>query len=451
MSEFARQVVREEVAHTWLLPAAVVQKRREKLVRAILGGDVYCHFERRGGRLACAFSNEGKVLLAELVRDWLLELHGAKSFLWCEAIDGELALVLVVDGRIVKDVATLAAVASPEQEFGMALEQLPDGAPVFVHQDVPAAELANLPNKEMLATSVRERLRELRSRSRPVAELVLVDRLPGVQHWNTWTRWGRRVVAAGIALGVVVLAVDWWQNRQPGETADEIAAQGPTVTEAEYQALLEAPDPAQLLPAIHRAYRGLLADPLLGTSWTVDGLRWSRQEGALAVDLSLPVEESTGASVLSDELRTDVARYADSRGWALAWNADGTAPGRATVTIPVTAPPRQSARVPERPPAENPWHRVRLAKELTTIGSLRTFDPTRNSTFQSYLSALALRNAEWASPQLAEWLGTRLGGGPLVLESLVLVQTGPSATGELRFRSVYCAPNVDATACERAS
>lgn len=447
MSEFARQVVREEVAHTWPLPAAVVQKRREKLVRAILGGDVYCRFERRGRRLACAFSNEGKVLLAELVRDWLLELHGARSFLWCETIDGELALVLVVDGRIVKDVAAVQS----EREFGMALAQLPEGAPAFVHRDVAATELDTLPSKQVLSTSIRERLRELRGRHAPVAELVLVDRLPGVQRWNAWTRWTRRVVTAGIALGAVALAVNWWQNRPADEAADQEANQGPTVSEAEYQDLLQAPDPARLLPAIHRAYRGLLADPLLGTHWTVEGLRWSRQQGALAVDLSLPIDEPADGSALGEELQAEVNRYANGRGWTLTWNADGTAPGQATVSIPVAAPPRQSARVPERPPAENPWHRVRLAKELAPIGSLRTFDPARNSTFQSYLSALALRNAEWASPELAEWLGTRLGGGPLVLESLVLVKSGPWATGELRFRSVYCAPNVDATACEQAS
>ena len=434
MSEFARHVVREDVALAWPLPAAVVQRRREKLVRAILGGDVYCHFERTGRRLACAFSNERKYLLGNVVRDWLREAHGAQRFLWCEMLDGALALVLVVDGRVHKEAADVANV---DREVGMALTRLGPKAPVFAHRDVRVAALESVPQKQVLDVSVRDRLGELRRRNQPVPELALADSLPPVRRLNVGLAWGRRLAVAAGLVALATFAIRWWQDR-PDDAATVVVDDRPSVSEAEYQALLEAPDPAALLPAIHRAYRQLLADPLLGANWTVENLAWTRQEGTLAVDISLPTTGSAAQPLALDaDVQAAIERYAESRGWALAWREQGG--GSATVNIPVTMRGSGGTRMPEMPSAANPWHRLRLAEDLLPVGRLRTFGPERNATFVSYLSALAVKDAEWSSAELANWLGTRLGGGPLLLESLVLVQSGPWATGELRFRSVYCA------------
>ena len=434
MSEFARHVVREDVALAWPLPAAVVQRRREKLVRAILGGDVYCHFERAGRRLACAFSNERKYLLGNVVRDWLREAHGAQRFLWCEMLDGALALVLVVDGRVHKEAADVANV---DREVGMALARLGPKAPVFAHRDVQVAALESVPQKQVLDVSVRDRLGELRRRNAPIPELALADSLPPVRRLNVGLAWGRRLAVAAGLVALATFAIRWWQDR-PDDAATVVVDDRPSVSEAEYQALLEAPDPAALLPAIHRAYRQLLADPLLGANWTVENLAWTRQEGTLAVDISLPTTGGAAQPLALDaDVQAAIERHAESRGWALAWREQGG--GSATVNIPVTMRGSERSRMPEMPSAANPWHRVRLAEDLLPVGRLRTFGPERNATFVSYLSALAVRDAEWSSAELANWLGARLGGGPLLLESLVLVQSGPWATGELRFRSVYCA------------
>lgn len=433
MSEFARHVVREDVALAWSLPEAVVQRRREKLVRAILGGDVYCHFERSGRRMACAFSNERKYLLANVVRDWLREAHGAERFLWCEMLDGALALVLVVDGRIHKEAADVANV---DREVSMALARLGPEAPVFVHRDVQVAALDAVPHKQVLDDSVRDRLRDLRRRNVRIPELVLAASLPPVRRLNASFVWGRRVAVAAGLVAAATLAIRWWQER-PDEAATVVADDRPSVSEAEYQALLEAPDPAALLPAIHRAYRQLLADPLLGANWTVENLAWTRQQNALAVDISLP-RTGDAALALDADVQAAIKRHAENRGWSLAWR-DQEGGGSATVNIPVTMRGSPRSRVPETPSAVNRWHRIRLAEDLLPVGRLRMFDAQRNSTFVSYLSALAVKDAEWSSADLANWLGTRLGGGPLLLESLVLVRSGPWATGELRFRSVYCA------------
>ena len=433
MSEFARHVVREDVALAWSLPEAVVQRRREKLVRAILGGDVYCHFERTGRRLACAFSNERKYLLGNIVRDWLRDAHGAERFLWCEMLDGALALVLVVDGRVHKEAADVANV---DREVGMALARLGPEALVFSHRNVQLVALEPMPHKQVLDLSVRDRLSDLRRRNAPIPELALANSLTPVRRLNAGLAWGRRLAVVAGLVAVAVLAIRWWQAR-PDEAATVAVDDRPSVSEAEYQALLEAPDPAALLPAIHQAYRELLADPLLGTNWTVESLAWTRQESTLAVDISLP---TTGAQplVLDADMQAGIEQHAENRGWSLAWRERGSG-GRATVNIPVTMGGSPRSRVPETPSALNRWHRLRLAEDLLPVGRLRTFDAERNSTFVSYLSALAVKDAEWSSAELANWLGTRLGGGPLLLESLVLVQSGPWATGELRFRSVYCA------------
>ena len=432
MSEFARHVVREEVAHASLVPRALVQKRREKLVRAILGGDVYCHFERRGPHLACAFSNERKVLLAELVRDWLMPAHGARSFLWCEGLDGTLALVLVADGRVVKDDLD---VANTDRDVRAALAQLGPERAVFVHADVAAAgtALEEVTERQVLDTSVREHLRELRSRGRPIPELALVDSLAAVQRWNIGALWARRAAVAAVLVVVGAVALDWWRNRGD-DAAEQVAVQGPTVSEAEYLTLLGAPDPAVLLPAIHRAYRQLLADPVLGTHWNVTNFAWTRQGDHLAVSLVLPNTPGEGEPLGAD-LQAEVVGYAATRGWDVAWEEQGT-----TVRVPVAAPETpERTRLPERAAPDDPWHLSRLAEDLAPFGALRTFNTERNSTFHSTLLELVLKSADWSSPQLANWLGRRLGGGPMLLESLVLVQRGPWVTGALRFRSVYCA------------
>ena len=447
MSEFARHVVREDVALAWPLPAAVVQRRREKLVRAILGGAVYCHFERTGRRIACAFSNERKYLLGNIVRDWLREAHGAESFLWCELIDGALALVLVVDGRIHKDAADVANV---DREVGMALARLGPEAPVFAHRDVQIGALAAVPHKQTLDASVRDRLRQLRAGNAPVAELALADSLPQVRRLNAALAWTRRVAVVASLAALATLTIRWWQGRAD-DAAAVVVEDRPSVSDAEYQALLEAPDPAALLPAIHRAYRQLLADPVLGANWTVENLAWTRQQGTLAVDISLPTTPASAQpQALGANVQAAIEQHAARRGWVLAWREQGD--GSATINIPVaTGEAAARSRVPEAPSAANPWHPSRLAEDLLPVGQLRTFDAERNSTFVSYLSALAVQNAEWSSAELANWLGARLGGGPLLLESLVLVNSGPWATGELRFRSVYCAPADPTGACADAA
>ena len=464
MSEFARQVVREEVALPPLVPTVVHKKRRERLVGAILGSRVYCHFEQpgAGNRLRCAFSNERKYLLGETVRDWLGEEENARDFLWCEALDGDLAYVLVAGGAVVKDVPEAK---NPRREMAAVLARLDSQAPVFAHPSVEVEAVTTYPRARRLETSVRDRLARQQARGAAVAELGLVNEIPAVRLWNSCWKWMRTVVLGGVAVTAVALAYFYLRGDEPAaaqavqETRERILT--------DYDRLLLAADARTVLGGVHRAYRQFLGDPFFGGRWRVSSMAWRRIEGnTLKVVAELPhsppekgqappsAEDDVQFGVPWEELaalQRSVYTYAQRREWTVE-EVDRL---RVIVRLPVAAAARTRAEGAKRRQAPqnegDRWHWRSMRRDLEAFGALRpvpeerrTAAPQNNAPpalFQADQYRLDLRGLEWAYPDAAHWLGDRLSGGPVVLDEVHLERASGddrSWQGRILFRTVWC-------------
>ena len=481
MSEFARQVVREEAPLALLMPPVAVKKRREKLVGEILGSQVYCHFETVGRRMRCAFSNERKALLGETVRDWLAPDHGVRDFLWCEVLDNVLALVVVRDGKIVKDVADVQDVT---REVATALSRLDKEMPVFVHPSVDHHALANHPQARIHADSVRDRLAGLRAEGSSVAELGPLGELPAVKRWNAW--WQGVKVTTFSAAAATVLAVAYFYFFKDDATAQDSAANR-VRTLTEYDGLLREPDARTLLNAVHGAYRQFLGDPFFGASWKVRDVTWQRgAKDELRIVAELPHsaarDEKEMPTTDDDDVQFGVPReklialqksvsdYARERGWSV--SVDSVNRLRATVHLPVAISPRlQEAERNRlrRPSGENSkWHLRTLRRDLEVFGVLRQVSEdtrvrtargsVRRAQHGSYLAdkfRLDLKGLEWAYPEASRWLGERLSGGPVVLDEVALeLATDPDGNvtrgwqGKIVFRTIWCRDDVRPNSCE---
>ena len=466
MSEFARQVVREEVALAPLVPIVVYEKRREKQVGAILGSRVFCHFERvAGGRLRCAFSNERKYLLGETVRDWLGEEKNARDFLWCEALDGDLAYVLVAGGVVVKDVAEAQ---NPRREIAAALGRLDSQAPVFAHPSVEVEAVTTHPRARRLETSVRDRPARQRARGAAVFELGLVNEIPGVRLWNSCWKWTRAVVLGGLAVAAVGLAYLYLRGDEPAAEEEVREARERILTD--YDRLLVVADARAVLGGVHGAYRVFLGDPFFGGRWRVVSMAWRRVEGnTLKVVAELPhsppekgqappsAEDDVQFGVPWEELaalQRSVYTHAQHRGWAVQ-EVDRL---RVVVRLPVVAAARTETageanrrRVP--PDEGDRWHWRSMRRDLEAFGVLRPVREERRTAapqnnvpdmlYQEDLYSLDLRGLEWAYPDAAKWLGDRLSGGPVVLDEVHLERAsaaadGRSWQGRILFRTVWC-------------
>ena len=482
MSEFARQVVREEAPLALLMPRVAVQKRREKLVGAILGSQVYCHFETAGRRMRCAFSNESKALLGETVRDWLAADHGVRDFIWCEVLDDVLALVVVRDGNIIKDVADAR---DATREVATALSRLDDQTPVFVHPSVDHDALASHPQARICADSVRDRLARLRAQGVPVAELGPLNELRAVKRWNAWWRGVKVTTFSAAAAAVLALAYLYISRDEGAAAQDRAAARARTLTE--YDGLLKEPDARVLLDAMHGAYRQFLGDPFFGPSWKIQDVMWRRSaKDELRIVAELPhsavAGDSEGPTADDDDVQFGVPReeliflqrsigdYARERGWRVA--LDSVNKLRVTVYLPVVVlrRPQEAERNRLRRPSgeRGKWHLRTLRLDLEAFGTLRQVtDETRLRTargsapraqHRSYSAdnfRLDLKGLEWAYPEASRWLGERLSGGPVVLDEVNLERAADSGgnilrgwRGKIVFRTIWCRDDAGFDSCE---
>ena len=451
--QFARHVVREEEQLTLFSSVPHIQKERERIVREILGRRVYCHFERIGGRLICAFAHEPKYLLGEIVRDWLQIEHRTNDFLWCQKSNGEYAMALVLGGRVVQegiDVKPSSLVLAHKQLVDSAGER----ARAFLHRSVPDGIVPS----ESTTRLERSLQLQLEATGGALPKLVAIDEIVSVRRWNLLWGWFRRIsIVVAVAVGGTA-AWMWWQDRVPEPAVP--ADQGPRITEAEYGNLLRAPDVGALLPAIHRAYREVLADPFFGEHWNVQSLAWQRPRGArpqdappsgggeLTITAALPLlslspvpgeREAPAAAPfeLPDELQGEVGAYARSKNWRVEVRGS-TVTLRVPVQVSLTdANAAAALRIPEVD-AEHPWHRERLLEDLSILGDARVRNALDRQVFRAYSMMLGLAGAEWSTGDLASWLGQRLSGGPIVLESMRLALEGARATGEINFWTVWC-------------
>ena len=466
MSEFALPIVREEIALTWFSGTASNLKRHARLVGSVLGraggtAPIYCYFKRDGRRLSCAFSNAKGILLGESVRDWLTEAYGVQSFVWCQKLGEAYALVLVSGGAVLRD--AVFGESELQRELELALNRVDADADgerrLFLHRNVSVApELDPDCRGETLNVTVNQWIDRLsRSESAAAPELHSLDDFPEVALWNAVWNWTRRVVFVALFAGVAWYGWTWWLALQPDEPVDT-GPKGPSEAHREYEKLRLSPDPGVLVPAIHSAYLEFMSDPLFGASWQVTSLRWAAAEAdALEIKASLPVlevqaEEDEAVEIafqLPGELRRRLITYAGGRDWSL--ELDGSL---ATLVVPVELTPRTAAeaeriRLPEPSGQRERWHWRQMTRDLEVVGDtqkgLVREIPSRNPLYRQYGMSLELHGIEWSSRDMAAWLGARLSGGPVVLESIVLqaAQGTASMQGEMRFRMVWCA-KVDA-------
>ena len=432
---------------------AATARRRARLMESVFDDDdIYSWFEPGGdGSLYCAFATEPGYLLGENVRNWLWETRQARDFVYCERMGNQRALVLVINGRVIKD--GLVGGYELSVELRHALTRLGAAAPgaysVFLHRvDVRDLQLSDRSRIVSLEDSVLDwmedapgRLPELHPTNRAIGTIdVVAKRL----------RQLRIVRTIGLTVGSVLIAavgVYWWQNRPPPPPSED-APPPPLpieVLNADYSKLLRTPDPAELIPAMHRAYRLFLGDPVFGELLEVRGLQWARTRaaGRLMIETSFPKDVAVGPRrEPPDDLLQQVRQRAAMRGWRV--ESTGLV---ANFSVPVEASGRvDEIRVPVPPAEGNPWHEKRLAEDLEVLGTATVRPGERNAVYLGHSTVLELNELEWAAGDTAAWLAKRLAGGPLVLDSVILQsESGALMNGEFRFTTLWCVRSRDAS------
>ncbi len=422
---------------------AATARRRARLMESVFDDDdIYAWFEPGGdGSLCCAFATVPGYLLGENVRNWLRDARQARDFVYCERMGNQRAVVLVIDGRVIKD----AVVGGYELsvELGHALGRLDKVAPgaydIFLHGvDAEDLQLADRSRIVPLEHSVLDWMEDAPG---PLPELHPTNRaISVIDVVAKRLRQFRVVRTVGLAVGSIAIAVlgfYWWQNRPPPPPSED-AAPPPLPTEvinARYGELLRTPDPGELIPAMHRAYRLFLGDPIFGELLDVGRLQWTSAAGRLMIETSVAADVAQGSR--RDELLEQVRHRATMRGWGVDF-----AEHHAVFSLPVVASNRvDELRLPRSSVGSNRWHETRLSADLEALGSVTVTSAARNQVYLGYSTVVELRELEWAAGDTAAWLANRLSGGPLVLDSVVLESgSGAAMNGEFRFTTLWCVP-----------
>ena len=424
---------------------AATARRRARLMESVFeDDDLYAWFEPAGdGSLHCAFATKTGYLLGENVRNWLREETQARDFVYCERMGNQRAVVLVIDRHVIKD--ALVSGYELNVELRHALTRLDAVAPgaysVFLHGvDVENLELADRSRAVVLKDSVLDWMEDAPG---PLPELNPTNRAIGaIDVVARRLRQLRIVRTVGLTAGSVVIAaagVFWWQNRPP-PAVDENLPPPPLPIEqlnAEYSELLRTPDPGELIPAMHRAYRLFLSDAVFGELLSVRKLQWTRTAGdRLTIETSLPSEVLGGSrSAPLDALFDQMRRRAAMHGWRVVFSGLD-----ATFSLPVAAATRvDEVRLPQPLAEGNPWHGKRLGGDLEALGTVTVSPGPLNHVYQGYSTLLELQGVEWSTGGTAAWLGNRLAGGPLVLESVEFESgRGAAMDGRIQFTTLWC-------------
>ena len=407
--------------------------------------DIYSWFEPGGdGSLYCAFATVPGYLLGENVRNWLRETRRARDFVYCERMGNQSAVVLVIGGHVVKDGLVGGYELSVELQYALGrLDQVASGAyHLFLHGvDIEDLQLADRSRMVRLEYSVLDWMEDAPG---PLPELNPTNRAIGaIDVVAKRLRQLRVVRTIGLTVGtVVVVALGgyWWQNRPPPPPSEDMPPP-PLPTEVineRYGELLRTPDPGELIPALHRAYRLFLGDPVLGELLDVSRLRWTSAGGRLTIETSVPADVAQGPrNELPDELLEQVRHRATRRGWRVDFTGLD-----ATFSLPVVASNRvDELRLPQAAVESNRWHERRLSADLEALGSVTVTPGASNQVYLGYSTVVELRELEWAAGDAAAWLANRLSGGPLVLDSVVLESgSGAMMDGEFRFLTLWCVP-----------
>ena len=448
---FALPVVREvtplsfafESVRSSSATIAATARRRARLMRQVFDDrDIYCWFEPGDGSLRCAYATEPGYLLGESVRNWLYETRNARNFVYCERMGDQRAVVLVVDGQVVKDALLGGYELTVELRHALArLEKVAPTAHDVYLRGIAAADLP--PARRSDAISVEDSVLDwMEDASGPLPELKSMNEaISGIDVVAKRLRQLKIVRSIGFVAGaalIAVLAGYWWLNRPPpAELVGAPPPKPPGVLSAEYRALLRTPDPGVLIPAMYRAYRTFLSDPFFGELLDVRKLQWTRTAGRLKIEASLPRDVAQGPRFEPpDGLLDQIRSVAAKREWGVEFAGLDV-----TLLLPVTAANRvDPLRLPQPVAEGNPWHEKRLGADLEILGTVTVMPGTRNRVYHANSTVLALHAAEWYTGDTAAWLGNRLSGGPLVLDSVVL-ESGPGAAmdGKVQFTTLWCA------------
>ena len=416
--------------------------------------DLFAWFEPAGGgSLYCAFATEPGYLLGENVRNWLREEVHARDFVYCERMGNQRAVVLVIDGSVIKDALVGGFELSVELRHALTRLDVVSPGPysVFLHGvDVRDLDMADRSRVVTLEDSVLDwmedasgTLPELNTTNRAIGAIdVVAKRL----------RQLRIVRTIGLTLGCLVIAaagVFWWQNRPPPPVDESLPPPPLPIDQlnAEYSELLVTPDPGELIPAMHRAYRLFLSDSVFGELLSVRKLQWTRTDGGrLTIETSLPPEVLGGPrSGPRDALLDQMRRRAGVQGWRVVFSGLD-----ATFSLPVDASNRvDELRLPQPLAEGNPWHGKRLGGDLEALGTVTVSPGPLNQVYRGFSTLLELQGVEWSTGGTAAWLGDRLAGGPLVLESVEFESgRGAAMDGRIQFTTVWCVTeNASARRC----
>lgn len=471
MTAFALPIAREVVGLGLLSGVAATERRREKQVRSALSvadrstREVYCHFRRVGRKLECAFfagptgeNPDNLRLLGETVRDWLRA--GVPTYLWCERLREGVAVVLVVDGRVAKDTITDEGA---DHELAITVAKLLESSTtptVFCDDDTLLGRIQQVAGEAQI---LRRGTPGSVLDATPMQTLVEVRRIPAVARWNRFRLVVQNVVLLAIIVGAA-LGAYWYFTKDVDPTEVFISANQRLLDE--YNQMLDQPDPAAVITGIHAVYLRAAEE---FTYWDVQWLRWQPEKGAgsnrrnmigtVAIGAALPLDTETGDFVpLTDREAIEIAEWTDDRARALGWILDlaqrsATNPRmkfEAEVPLDGVSPrsPDEIAAIrrPE-PPRGDSWHWSNLQQDFEQvtelIGTTRSRRaPITNPIYRTRSLVVELRNVEWGRSDMANWLAERLGGGPVMLESVVVVMdTDALAAVQITFKTVWCTPD----------
>ena len=446
---FARSALRLSV----LIEGSVVRVARKKFnsIRRVLGEGhkLFSRFEKGpDNELLCTFGTERGLLLAEIVRDWMAQDEfAADTFLWCERFEGEYALVCVMEGRIVKE--TFERAGTIKAEVGRLVSRLRARGlnfRIFLHGLKPA-KLGldkNLPVRK-LETSVQDyaqqtagTLPQLFPFQRAIAQIT--------SRWRV-----RAILMAGVlAVALVIpgtwVVVNWWLGDLPDINFTSMERYRALVEE--YQDLLRSPDPGILLSAIHRVSLQFFLDSQFGKQWIIRSLEWDRDTGRLKISASLPdvwVQGSPGEGLPGD-LQQKIRAEVESRGWKVMLSGIN---GVFMLPVLVDGRTEQEANrlhIAWSEKAQAVWDLADMADDMKLVGELSP-TPEKDQVTEVYRTeavVLRLSSDPWIQGGTAKWIGKRLAGAPLVLDSVTL-HTPPSGSGgfldgEIAFRLIWRTP-----------
>ena len=476
-----------------------VAKQRQRQARralALRAGDqqqLYCRFEKRHGKLECAFSAAGKgsaprPLLGETVRDWLVrdDFH---DFLWCEKLPEGFALVLVIDGHVAKD--GIFADSHVDQELRLALSQLRRSGStrrIYFGDDATGRSvegvLRTLDSGAFEAVPSPATLDEYLAGNGATRKLTSLAATPGVRAWNRF--W--RVVRYGLfAVGLAGVGVLVYWGIQQFRRDEAPPPPTPDAAKRSYARLLAAPPAGDVLLRIHSAYRDFVGDRVFADYSNVTKLAWSAESGTrrgrssprnspsgLQITARLAVvEEDWRDRRQASAFPQQLAAYAAERGWtglaivpitpgntqrrqrAAAVETSGTG---FTVTASLDPFPAnltvQQAIAMRRPTptAEDgsPSRTNGLDESLADLGTVQVDDSAYREIYETTRMQLTLRNAYWQDREIVEWLAAWLNDGPIVLDAVELQTVaggGAADATTITFRLAWCTTARGSSTC----